>query len=220
MTDQDTKTRILNAAERLLAEKGLAGMSLRGVTGEAGVNLAAVNYHFGSKEALAGAVLHRRIDPVNQARIAELDRLELRHGDEPVPVEAILHAFYDPMVSLVPEGLEARMFAIRVYGNLLSEPSDSWHRLFVVMFRETSQRFVLALHRALPHLHREELLWRFHFGVGAIIHVMSHADRLARISSPGPCPAFEPAVMIPAVIAYAAAGLRAPASDPPGEVQP
>src|SRR5512134_3507154 len=72
----ETRTRILDAAEELFMLHGFEGTSMRHLTSRAGVNLAAVNYHFGSKHALIEAVFRRRLDPMNAARIAELDRLE------------------------------------------------------------------------------------------------------------------------------------------------
>ena len=72
----ETRTRILDAAEELFMQHGFEGTSMRALTTRAGVNLAAVNYHFGSKDALIEAVFRRRLDPVNLARMAEVEKLE------------------------------------------------------------------------------------------------------------------------------------------------
>src|SRR5882724_9640976 len=85
-----TKARILDAAEALFMEHGFEATSLRSITAAAAVNLAAVNYHFGSKEELFRAVLTRRLDPMNQARVALLDRFEAEAGEVPVSCERIL----------------------------------------------------------------------------------------------------------------------------------
>ena len=76
----NTKTRLLDTAERLFAHHGIEATSLRTITAEAGVNLAAVNYHFQSKEALMHAVIARRLDPINQRRLAMLDAYEAEAG--------------------------------------------------------------------------------------------------------------------------------------------
>src|SRR5437762_13635541 len=91
-TSPDTKTRILDAGEHLFMEHGFEATSLRQLTSAAGVNLAAVNYHFGSKEELFQAVLTRRLDPMNQERIQLLDRLEREAAGKAMSCEKILFA--------------------------------------------------------------------------------------------------------------------------------
>src|SRR5438132_11926503 len=99
-TSADTKTRILDAAERLFVEHGFEATSLRQLTAAAGVNLAAVNYHFGSKEELFQAVLTRRLDPMNQERIERLGRLERERGGKSLTCEEILFAMLLPALRL------------------------------------------------------------------------------------------------------------------------
>jgi AcrR family transcriptional regulator len=96
MPGADTREKILDAAERHFAGHGFAGTSLRAVIREAGVNLAAVHYHFGTKEDLLRAVLDRVVVPVNRERLERLGRLEVSSGDEPLTVEGILEAFLAP----------------------------------------------------------------------------------------------------------------------------
>jgi len=93
----ETRTRILDAAEELFMQHGFEATSMRQLTAKAGVNLAAVNYHFGSKDALIEAVFRRRLDPMNAARIAELEKLE---GPSP---EAIIRAFIGPGLRLLED---------------------------------------------------------------------------------------------------------------------
>src|SRR5437762_5155319 len=97
---QDTKSRILDVAEHLFMEHGFEATSLRSLTSSAGVNLAAVNYHFGSKEELFQAVLTRRLDPMNQERIELLKKLENGSGDRPIACERILAAMLVPALRL------------------------------------------------------------------------------------------------------------------------
>ena len=97
-----TKDRILDAAERLLAKKGFKATSLRAITAEAEVNLAAVNYHFQSKEALIRAVIARRIGSVNERRISMLDAIYAAAGDEPLPITAVIDAFIRPVIEVQP----------------------------------------------------------------------------------------------------------------------
>src|SRR3982750_4118509 len=96
----DTKARMLDAAEALFMEHGFEATSLRSITAAAGVNLAAVNYHFGSKEELFQAVLTRRLDPMNHARLSLLTRLEAAAAPQPLSCEKILTALFVPALTL------------------------------------------------------------------------------------------------------------------------
>src|ERR1022692_4678526 len=97
-TGSTTKDRILDAAERLLSKNGFDATSLRAITAEADVNLAAVNYHFHSKDALMKALIARRLGPVNQKRLAMLDAVESAAGNGPLPVGAVIAAFISPVI--------------------------------------------------------------------------------------------------------------------------
>ena len=95
MAPPDTRTQILDAAERLFAERGFRGTSVRAITDLAGANLAAVGYHFGSKAELMAAVARRVIEPINAAQSAGLDRLLARTPDP--SVADLVEAFAGPM---------------------------------------------------------------------------------------------------------------------------
>jgi len=201
----DTKQRILAAAERLFAERGFAGASLRAVTGEAGVNLAAVHYHFGSKEGLLHAVLDRYVGPINRARLRALDRIE-REGQP--SIEDLLDAFLRPAL-LRPAGTDPERLR-SLLGRIYGEPAHLVGPLLDREFAETGRRFLGALGQALPQLSSEELRWRFQLVLGALLHVISGNADLTQ--APLRIDATDEALdrMIP----FLAAGLRAPA--PPG----
>src|SRR5258708_4104116 len=114
-----TKDRILNTAERLFARDGFEATSLRAITAEADVNLAAVNYHFQSKEALVEAVIGRRMGPVTARRLAMLDAYEASAGDAPLSIEKVMDAFFRPVVEMV--GGNAHEF-VPLIGRLYTEP--------------------------------------------------------------------------------------------------
>ncbi len=170
---QDTKERILDAAEQLFAEFGFSGTSLRAVTSSAGVNLAAVNYHFGSKEALLHAVLGRRIAPVNEERLKWLERLESEAGERP-GVRDILQSLFAPALVALPESV-ARGIAGRIY----AEPPSIAGPLMQDLFAEVTARYLAALERALPEVPPDEIKWRFNFVIGAMVHVVSGAAELS-----------------------------------------
>src|SRR4051812_1421835 len=119
----ETRTRILDAAEELFMLHGFEGTSMRLLTGKAGVNLAAVNYHFGSKDALIEAVFRRRLDPMNVARIAELDKLEAATA-APTP-EAIIRAFITPGLRLMADGKDGGRNFTRLLRRTYTEPTKT-----------------------------------------------------------------------------------------------
>ncbi len=204
-----TKDRILDAAERLFAQRGFAGTSLRDITAEAGANLAAVNYHFQSKEALIVAVVARRAGPVNQRRLALLDECEARSNGGPPSPECVLRAFLEPMLGFrrqLPHGDAVG----RLIGQVFSEPGNIFRRLFESEFATTAARFIGALGRAFPELPREEMYWRFHFTIGAVVHVMGGEDHLQVISG-GACDPLDDAATLERLVAFSVAGFRAPA---------
>src|ERR1039457_1655642 len=165
----DTKDKILDAAERLIGEQGYAATSLRHIIAEAGVNLAAVHYHFGSKEELLDAVVERKVTPVNEARVAWLDGVEAEAGGGPMVVEKVLEAFLLPTAEVASRSPGF----VRLMGQMLAE--GMMPRIVERHLQATGRRFVAALRRAVPGLPQEELMWRVHFMVGAMAHTMCRA---------------------------------------------
>ena len=212
MGEKDTKERILDAAERIFAERGFAGTSLRAVTSAAEVNLAAVHYHFGSKEALLQEILHRRVAPINQERAKRLDRIEARAADEPASVEEIVAAFLEPAVQLGDgpgsDGRAVRALAARIYG----EPRELVEPMIREEFGDLSRRFVALLARALPELPRSEIEWRFQFAVGVLIFVI--AERyVSNLTSDSELDLNDREAIVRRMSAFIVNGLCAPQAD-------
>ena len=205
----DTKETILNTAEKLIAERGIDAVSLRSITASAQVNLAAVHYHFGSKEALVQKVFERRILPLNQRRIEMLDAVEERAGADAPAVEDVLRALMEPAIRLYQEDEKGRLF-MRMCGRIYAEPAEYLHPLFDELFREVVARFAAAFGRALPEAPAVERAWRIHFSVGAMIHTMLDSERLKRFSG-GLCDPSDTEAVIERMIRFCAAGLRAEA---------
>ena len=122
-TSADTKTRILDAAEGLFMEHGFEATSLRSLTAAAGVNLAAVNYHFGSKEELFQAVLTRRLDPMNKERIELIDKLEREAGGKAIACERILFAMLIPALRLARDEERGGKNFLRLVGRAYADPA-------------------------------------------------------------------------------------------------
>lgn len=212
MARTDTKERILGAAERLFAAHGFAGTSLRAVTREAGVNLAAVHYHFGTKEDLLRAVLDRVVVPVNRERLERLGRLEAGSGDEPLSVEGILEAFLAPSLRSVRDLGERGVIITRFLGRSYTEPSELVQRLAREQFGEVERRFTEALGRALPHLPEAELHRRFTFVVGVLTFILADVGRTGEYADD--LSDVDGMVAFLGLVAFLAAGLRAPAPAP------
>ncbi|MFQ5701108.1 MAG: TetR/AcrR family transcriptional regulator [Acidobacteriota bacterium] len=183
MPTDGTKTRLLDAAEHLFAERGFPATSLRALTAEAGANLASVHYHFGSKEALLSAVLARRLGPVNRERLERLDAIELQAEPAPPPVDQVLRAF------LLPPFQRARRWGshganfMKLAGRMYSEANPRIQSRFLEQFEEGLKRFSSALARSLPHLDAVDLHWRMHFVIGTMAHILiwnENAPCLAR----------------------------------------
>lgn len=197
-----TRRRLLDAAERLFAERGFEATSLRDVTSKAKANLAAVNYHFGSKDALVRAVFERRLGEVNRRRLALLNGTG---RGRPAP-EEILHAFIAPTFDLMKE---APHF-IQLMGRFHSEPDSDMHEFVTSRCREVAQQFKRALTTALPRVPVGDLFWRMHFIMGALVHTWSCHKDIERISG-GVCSMKDEDAITRKLIEFGAAGLRAPA---------
>jgi AcrR family transcriptional regulator len=161
-----TKQKILDAAERLIAEQGYAATSLRQIIAGAGVNLASVHYHFGSKEELLDGLVMRKVGPVNEKRLALLDRRLAESGGAPLPVATILDAFLSPMGEVAARNPQF----VRVMGRVVAE--GLLPRLLEKNFQPVQARFTSALRQSLPHLRDEEFAARLEFMIGVIAHTM------------------------------------------------
>lgn len=206
----DTKNRILNAAEALFAEHGFAGTSVRAITAAAGTNLNAINYHFGSKEALFGAVVRRIISPVNAEQLRLLGEVEAERkeaGEEP-SVEDIVGAFVAPLGDLLSRDEERGRAISRLVSRILADPGGA-QRTVVSEVGEVEDRYLRAFERALPHLSSEELWWRIRTTI-----VVTAFHRVAVFPTgrpPGARPETEEDVRA-WMVAFLSAALRAPAA--------
>ena len=198
-----TKDKILDSAERLFGLRGFDATSLRSITSEAGVNLAAVNYHFQSKDALIHAVLARRLGPINQRRLELLDACEKA---DPLCLDAVLRAFILPLLEQAHTRTE---HLAPLMGRMYTEPAGFFERVIRDHLRIVLERFSAAFRRALPGLPETALFWRLHFLIGAIAHTLAGASAL-RFISDGRCDArdFEEAAR--QMTAFVRAGLLAP----------
>jgi AcrR family transcriptional regulator len=198
----NTKERILHAAEDLFAQHGFAGTSLRQVTSLADVNIAAVNYHFGSKENLVHEVFKSRMDDMSEKR---LDALRMAVEKNPDDLESILMAFIQPALALTLDRHGASF--VRVLARAYAEKNDGLRNFLSENYGQVLREFAKAISRILPQLSKEELYWRMDFTAGALTYAMADFGLIRRqpgISEKSHC---EKAARH--LITFAQAGLRA-----------
>jgi AcrR family transcriptional regulator len=209
----DTRERLLDAAERIFAERGFEGASMRAVTQAAGASVSAANYHFGSKEALLRETLLRRVGPLNERRLARLDALEEKADGRPLEIETIVEAFLRPVfeehVASVDATNRFRQVAARIY----SDPPGVVATMKRELFGPIVTRFVGALSAALPEKSREEIELGFQFTVGVMVHVISGHLVTTPVSEDGGCECWTSRLsdesVLEQMIAYVVAGLCA-----------
>lgn len=202
---KDTRSRILDVAEALFSEHGLERVSVRDITKKARVNLAAINYHFGTKEDLIAAVIERQVQPVNDARLAALEKLQASAGKRGPKLESILEAFIRPAVQSCVDSAVEQTTCSKFFGRCLSEPGPEVEDLLKRLFEPLVDRMGEALKRALPRLSRTEIFWRMKFTYGALHHWLLTKDKWL----PDWVEDADLEEQVQKLIAFAAAGFRA-----------
>jgi AcrR family transcriptional regulator len=195
----DTRTKILDTAERLFGENGYASTSLRRIISEARVNLAAIHYHFSTKQALLDQVIMRKAGPVNERRIKLLDQFEAESAPNVPSIEQILVAFIAPVILLDKSPEFAKLMG-RVYAEGLM-PDIAQRN-----FRPVTARFFKVLRRAMPGMPEKEFLWKAHFAIGALAHTLTAKPSM--IAEPEQESAWSISRML---VAFISGGFREPA---------
>lgn len=216
---QDIKTHILYTSARLFAEKGLAAVSVRDITGEARVNISSLNYYFGSKEHLIREVFETLLRPLQSERIALLDQIEQQAGDGGPDLESVLRAMIEPTIrSAVREDdlstylprlmFQAFSFARSSIGEEVGEEND-----------RVTMRFINALARAAPDIPYEDICWRYYLILGGFALLCTDArgaQRLRRLSD-GLCDTDDADRIIEEMIAFFLPGMTGPAPSKPSK---
>lgn len=205
------RDRILRAAVEMFSKYGFDGATLRQITDLAGVNVAAVNYYFSSKDELMRLVLEQLVAPI-QSRVEWLERFEREAGGEPLPLEKIVEAMVRPSVEQSRDETGGRPL-IRLLLQVRALPRPETTRFFTDRVDPVARRFIAELKRALPHLHESEIYWRYNFSLGAVMQILTDSDpsvRRLKVLSNGLCDTDDDEEVIRQIVRYISAGLAAP----------
>ena len=178
-TEEDgTRERILRTAERMFAERGFNGVSVRELAAAAQVNIASIGYHFESKEGLLSEVYRRHCEPMIAERLRGLEAATRLRGK--AKVAAIIAAFVRPALQQVE--IEDGATFMRLRAVLSGENSELLEKLVAENFDQSSTAFIDQLCECLPHLSRTDVCWRFHFLLGAIYYTAAGPHRITAFS--------------------------------------
>jgi AcrR family transcriptional regulator len=210
MATDTTRTSILNAAERLYAERGFGDVTLRDIVAEAGVNLAAVNYHFGSKDELIAELFVSRSLATNRERLNELKAAELAGGGR-APIETVLRALVGPTLRgcLGPDKQrsDAARFMIRASIEAVAPIRKIKNREI-----DHLRRFAAAMRRSLPGHNEVEIYWGLHFALAMAHQTIRDSERLERLSD-GQCDLDDVDAVIERIVAVATLALGGKAAE-------
>lgn len=207
LPESGAKRNLFDAAQQLIAEKGFEAVSVRDITRLAKTNVAAINYHFGNRDALLGMVMTRCIVPINEERLARLEAIERKWSGKVAPLEELIDAFVRPLVTQVRKSdLSERLF-YKLAGRIFAEFGDGMPKQIEDHLRPLIERFTRSFAKALPTVAAEDLVWRIHFLAGGMIHLLIHQDVIHRAANGAAgAPAME--ATLSRFIRFAAAGLR------------
>ena len=219
-----TKLLILDAAERICARGGIEALSIRTVCDEAEVNVAAINYHFGSKQKLLEEMFMRRVMPLNEERLRLLDLALSAAGD--LLLENVIRSFIGPVLRGIAPTHNAEGARIATRGNTSEVVTQFLASVYTMQgeaefleahYEPVRSRFVLALQRCRPELTLDDLLWRYNIMVGGLILAMAGPARMTRrpmifSNDKGRAGAITPEESIDQMTAFFVAGFLAPAA--------
>ncbi len=202
-----TKNKILDAAESLFAVQGFNGTSLREITSQAEVNLAAVNYHFGSKKELIKSVMSRYMNELSP--LLESALIDVFERDNLSLLE-VFSAFIEPLLSLNEFKENGTSNFLQLLGRGYSDSQGFLRWFLTTQYPGVINNFVKAVQKAYPELTAEEMFWRLHFTMGTVVFTMSSSDALMDIAKSDFDKTMDIAGVIKKVIPYVAAGVAAP----------
>ena len=174
-----TRERIQEAAVELFSRHGFEVVSLRAITEKAKANLAAVNYHFGSKQGLVEFVIEELVKPVNEERLRRLEAVE---SSGETTVRELLRAFFEPIITSMRIDERSLRLSQHLMTRLFNQQPEPHTDRIVNYFRETVERYLAAFSKAMPGVDLSEIFWRLHFSYGVVFNTALHPRILEKIS--------------------------------------
>ena len=174
-----TRDRVLAAAERLFAEYGYDGVSIRQIGAEADAQIALINYHFGTKEDLYRAVFEHRIAPVNERRRAALARALATPGSPPRLV-AVLDALARPWIEM--RGTEEGRQYTRLIAREVNDPREAERGIVRDLLDPLAVEFLTAMEAVLPDRDRGDVHAAYHFLTSTLLLMLANPERVKRLS--------------------------------------
>jgi len=202
-----TKEKILDAAEKLFSDNGFNGTSLREITSQAEVNLAAVNYHFGSKKELIKAVMSRYMNELSPRLMSTLTSVQAK--DKPTLIE-VFSAFVEPLLALNMFRENGTSIFLQLLGRGYTDSQGFLRWFLTTKYPQVIENFIAAVQKAYPELEPEEMFWRLHFTMGTVVFTMSSSDALIDIAQNDYDQHINIEDVIEKLIPYVAAGVGAP----------
>ena len=210
MSQSATADRILDAAEQLFAEQGFSETSLRAITHRASVNLAAVNYHFGSKKALIQAVFTRFLDPFIHKLTLALENIEQK---TPLETEALLHLLVDQIMAVEARSKEDLTRCMQLIGLAYNQQQGHLKQYLHQTYGDVFERFLKQLIQSCPQMPAGDRFWRVSFMLGSAVFTLSGAHALRAMAENEYDTRYELEDMLRKMVPFMAAGLRAPLED-------
>jgi AcrR family transcriptional regulator len=206
-----TRMRLIEAAVECFVERGFDAVSLSEITKAADANIAAVNYHFGSKENLIRESFHLVAEPFNEARLQALEQYEAAIGPKGLTPEGVVRAYLSSTIELTKQATNITRYYNRFAFLLYAVRHPSVSEILADETDRIAERFVDALSRALPGFPRKDIIWRYQLLAGATAHILLDSERLHRVRrlSGDECDTDDPAELIEQTVRFAMGGICA-----------
>ncbi len=209
--ETSAKDRILDAAEKMFAEAGFDGTSLRDIVREAGVNLAMVYYYFESKAGLIATVIERRLGPLRREHLERLQQLAAAASNRALPLRQTLEALLLPPLRLAGARDAQSRAVTRLVGRIVNEPNPQFQEVLRAQHEPVRSAFLQAFRRARPDLPPADLQWRFEFLLGALASILCNPRKIEKMSR-GACNPADTRSVMAQMMRFFTAGFEAPAA--------